>query len=64
MEGKKKISKFFKDEKISLSEKDKTLLLCSDAQVVWVVGKRQDARFIASETDALICKISLQYATD
>lgn len=64
MEGKKKISKFFKDEKMSLSEKDKTLLLCSDAQVVWVVGKRQDARFIASETDALICKISLQYATD
>ena len=44
--------------------KDKTLLLCSDAQVVWVVGKRQDARFIASETDALMCKISLQYATD
>ena len=64
MEGKKKISKFFKDEKMSLSEKDKTLLLCSDAQVVWVVGKRQDARFIASETDALMCKISLQYATD
>lgn len=64
MEGKKKISKFFKDEKMSLSEKDKTLLLCSDAQVVWVVGKRQDARFIASKTDALICKISLQYATD
>ena len=64
IEGKKKISKFFKDEKMSLSEKDKTLLLCSDAQVVWVVGKRQDARFIASETDALMCKISLQYATD
>ena len=64
MEGKKKISKFFKDEKMSLSEKDKTLLLCSDAQVVWVIGKRQDARFIASETDALMCKISLQYATD
>ncbi|MBB68526.1 MAG: tRNA lysidine(34) synthetase TilS [Flavobacteriaceae bacterium] len=64
MEGKKKISKFFKDEKMSLSEKDKTLLLCSDAQVVWVVGKRQDARFIASKTDALMCKISLQYATD
>ena len=64
MEGKKKISKFFKDEKMSLSEKNKTLLLCSDAQVVWVVGKRQDARFIASKTDALMCKISLQYATD
>lgn len=64
MKGKKKISKFFKDEKMSLSEKDKTLLLCSDAQVVWVIGKRQDARFIASETDALMCKISLQYATD
>ena len=64
MEGKKKISKFLKDEKMSLSEKDKTLLLCSDAQVVWVVGKRQDARFIASEKDALMCKISLQYATD
>jgi tRNA(Ile)-lysidine synthase len=64
MKGKKKISKFFKDEKMSLTEKDKALLLCSDAQVVWVVGRRQDSRFVASKTDTLICKISLQYATD
>ena len=49
---------------MSLSEKDKTLLLCSNSQVVWVVGKRQDARFVASEADTLMCKISLQYATD
>jgi tRNA(Ile)-lysidine synthase len=64
MKGKKKISKFFKDEKMSLTEKDKALLLCSDAQVVWVVGRRQDARFVASKKDTLMCKISLQYATD
>ena len=49
---------------MSLTEKDKALLLCSDAQVVWVVGRRQDSRFVASKTDTLMCKISLQYATD
>ena len=48
MKGKKLISKFFKDEKYSLLEKEKQWLLCSNNDVIWIVGKRCDRRFCAS----------------
>jgi len=60
MKGKKKISKYFKDEKLSLIEKDQTLLLCSGKDIVWVVGKRADDRFKVTETTSRILKIQLQ----
>jgi tRNA(Ile)-lysidine synthase len=45
MKGKKKLSKYFKDEKLSLVAKEKTWLLCSGDEVVWVIGLRADERF-------------------
>ena len=49
MQGKKKLSKYFKDEKYSLLEKEQTWLLCNnDDTIIWVIGKRQDQRFAAS----------------
>ncbi len=59
MEGKKKVSKFFKDEKISLHDKEKMWLLCSEDQPIWIVGKRMDNRFKVTENTRTIVKIAL-----
>ncbi|HLN96120.1 MAG TPA: tRNA lysidine(34) synthetase TilS [Flavobacterium sp.] len=58
MEGRKKVSKYFKDEKFSLVDKEETRLLLSGNDLVWIVGHRQDARFAADETTRDILKIS------
>ena len=61
MNGKsKKVSKFFKDEKFSLIDKENTWLLCSNDQIVWVVGIRQDERFKIENPSNKILKIELQ----
>ena len=60
MKGKsKKVSKFLKDEKVSLIEKEKSWLLCSNNQIVWIVGMRQDERFKIDETTKEILKITV-----
>lgn len=60
MKGKKKkISKYFKDEKFSLFDKENTWLLCSDEQIIWIIGHRSDERFIAQKTTQNIIKFSI-----
>lgn len=60
MNGKKKLSKYFKDEKYSLLDKENQWLLCSNDQIVWVIGKRADNRYIAHETTQQLLKIELK----
>ncbi len=54
----KKVSKFFKDEKLSLIAKEKIWLLCSDNQIVWVIGARADERFKVEITSTQIVNIT------
>lgn len=61
MEGKsKKVSKFFKDNKLSLIEKENVWILCSDNQIVWILGFRQDERFKIGSRTKKILKIQLE----
>ncbi len=59
MQGKKKVSRFFKDEKFSLLEKENTWLLCSEGEIVWVINHRADDRFAVEEGDKDIFKICI-----
>ncbi len=60
MQGKKKLSKFFKDEKLDVITKEKQWLLCSEGAIVWVVGRRADERFKVSEDTDEILKFELK----
>ncbi|MGB0789750.1 MAG: tRNA lysidine(34) synthetase TilS, partial [Marinirhabdus sp.] len=58
MKGKKKLSKFLKDEKLSLAAKENIWLLCSGPTVVWVVGQRGDERFKVMPNTKNILKLT------
>jgi tRNA(Ile)-lysidine synthase len=60
MTGKKKLSKFFKDEKYSLWDKANAWLLCSADTIVWIVGKRPDERFKVTANTTKILKINFE----
>ena len=45
MKGRKKVSDYFSDRKYSLLQKNKTWLLCSGNDIIWIVGERTDSRF-------------------
>ena len=57
MTGKKKLSKYFKDEKFSLLDKANIWLLCSDDKIIWIIGKRQDERFKVTDVTTKILQI-------
>ena len=59
MKGKKKLSKFFKDEKFSMLDKANVWLLCSNNEIVWIINKRFDDRFKVTNTTTNILKITI-----
>lgn len=59
MQGKKKVSKFFKDEKLSILDKKNTWILSSNNQIVWIIGIRMDDRFKITNETKNILKITL-----
>ncbi len=57
--GKKKLSKYFKDEKLSLIEKENTPLLFSGDKLIWVIGHRTDDRFKVNEKTKNVLKFKI-----
>ena len=55
--GKKKLSKYFKDEKFSLLDKENTAVLFSGEKLIWLVGHRIDDRYKVTEKTKSVLKM-------
>ncbi len=58
MDGKKKISDFFTDNKFTLFQKEETWVLLSGNNIVWIVNHRADNRFKITVTSKTIYTIN------
>ena len=59
MKGKKSLSKYFRDLKLDELQKINQWILYRGNQVIWVVGKRVDRRFAATDSTKNILMLEL-----
>ncbi len=59
MKGRKKLSDFFTDLKLSRREKESTPILRSGNEIVWIIGYRIDDRFCVNSTTTRVLELSV-----
>jgi tRNA(Ile)-lysidine synthase len=60
MQKKKKISRFFIDQKLSLTQKENAWIIESNKKIVWVIGMRIDDRFKITDKTKNVIQIAFK----
>jgi tRNA(Ile)-lysidine synthase len=57
MSGRKKLSDYLIDKKVSMAEKSRQFVLLSGDDIVWVIGRRLDDRYAITRKTENVLKV-------